>query len=335
MNTGFTRRHFCGLLSLVVLLVLSAPPVGAARSKQKKASRADADEIEQVEHAIKELEYDRARDILLVIIASPSANEQTLLDAHTLNGIVQRVLENDVEARLSFVYVLEHRPDYELPTGLSPKVTNFFELVRSEVAKRSTSLLSIETQPPGARVRLGAEDIGVTPIRRNVEPGRYDLTIAARDDGREHSFKVNVEAIPGKETSVRATLFQQAASEKEQEAYQERKAWHSVLLVGKLIGACVLIPSCGCCLAGNPLARGDLTQLNNMGNVACLPVSLVGLLSGLGLGLWGGADLVLGPKPPPLRVYHRIEVIPPVGHGKREESEITVDFVEQKHGMGF
>jgi hypothetical protein len=79
------------------------------------------------------LEYQVAADELLAVISDPQATPPELLEANLRAGIVQRVLGNDVEARLHFVYVFQRMPDAELPAGQPPKIAAFFELVRQEV----------------------------------------------------------------------------------------------------------------------------------------------------------------------------------------------------------
>lgn len=80
-----------------------------------------------------DLEYERAADELLAVITSPDATEEQLIEANLLAGIVKRVLGNNTEARLHFLYVLKRRPETTLEKGRSPKIRSFFNLVREEV----------------------------------------------------------------------------------------------------------------------------------------------------------------------------------------------------------
>ena len=107
--------------------------------------------LENARNAERELEYQQAKHTLVELFAAPGVSEQDLIEGHLLAGGIERVLENDTEARLHFLYVLRRRPDYVLPDESPPKVRNFFELVREEVRselKKAEPVKPAEVAPP-------------------------------------------------------------------------------------------------------------------------------------------------------------------------------------------
>lgn len=102
----------------------------AFASAQDKTVRAKIDEARELES---ELQYDVAAERLLEVIADGRATDEELMEANLRAGIVNRIIDNDVDARLHFNYVLQRAPDTKLPAGLAPKITTFFELIRREI----------------------------------------------------------------------------------------------------------------------------------------------------------------------------------------------------------
>jgi hypothetical protein len=292
----------------------------------KSAKRATPEaQLTRARQAMEELEYEQARDILVAVISAPETSQETLLQAHLLNGVVHRVLGNDVEARLSFLFVLERRPEIDLPPDLPPKVITFFELIRDEARPAARAArLSIKSEPAGAEVFLDDQPIGVAPIVTEVAAGLHNVVVVGMRDGEPSPAKVNLDVPAGKETGVMVELYETRVTADEQEAFGKRQVWHNIGWITKLAAALVLMPSCGCCVAGNPLARGDLTMLEQPANVGCLAFSVIGLCMGTAAGSWGVLDLVLGPGAPEVQVFHRVQVVPPSGHGSPWFEEIEV-----------
>ena len=97
---------------------------------QDKSVRAMIDEARELEG---ELQYDLAAERLLEAIADGRATGEELIEANLRAGIINRIIDNDVDARLHFNYVLQRAPETKLPAGLAPKITTFFELIRREI----------------------------------------------------------------------------------------------------------------------------------------------------------------------------------------------------------
>lgn len=158
---------------LSTLLFAAAPQTPGAHLERAQAFEND-------------LEYERAADELLIVITSPDATEEQLIEANLLAGIVKRVLGNNTEARLHFLYVLKRRPETTLDSSRSPKIRTFFDLVREEVGASEVNDAPplapdvvepqtpdpIEVPPPQERSLLRPTD------ERN-------LTRAANDDEQE------------------------------------------------------------------------------------------------------------------------------------------------------
>lgn len=79
------------------------------------------------------LEYETAAEELTIAAIDAGASDDERVEANLYAGMAHRILNRDVDAKLNFVYVLKHRPKTQLPAGTSPKIRNFFELVRQEV----------------------------------------------------------------------------------------------------------------------------------------------------------------------------------------------------------
>ncbi len=112
----------------VLLLGLCSRPVLAQADREPVTTY-----IEKAEAAEQNLEYEDAINLWLEVITHPDVQEEQLLNAHLRAGILQRVLKNDVEARIHFRFLLQKKPDYQLDPDLPPKIRGFFELIRQEV----------------------------------------------------------------------------------------------------------------------------------------------------------------------------------------------------------
>ena len=95
-----------------------------------------AEDLAEAKGAEAELDYQRAKILLVGLLDRPDLSETESLEAHYLAGQIERILGNDTEARLHFMSVLNKQPDWPLATETPPKVRTFFELVREEVKER-------------------------------------------------------------------------------------------------------------------------------------------------------------------------------------------------------
>jgi hypothetical protein len=149
------------LLAVVTAFVLSAgsalhaagPALHAAGPALHAAGPAAGPAVllDNARNAERELEYQQAKLMLVELFAAPGVTEAELVEGHLLAGSIERVLENDTEARLHFLFVLRRKPDHVLADDVPPKVRNFFELVREEVRaeiKKSEPVKADVVVPP-------------------------------------------------------------------------------------------------------------------------------------------------------------------------------------------
>jgi hypothetical protein len=121
---------FSVVAAVVAAVALAAPaPAKAAATPAERGEQL----LAGARRAERELEYPQAKRLLVELFSTPGVNEDTLIEGHLLAGAIERVLENDTEARLHFLYVLNRRPAWQMPETSPPKVRNFFELLREEV----------------------------------------------------------------------------------------------------------------------------------------------------------------------------------------------------------
>ena len=129
--------------------------------------------------------YDRAVDLWVEIIARDDVTEAQRMEANLHAGKLTRALGRDMEARIHFLYVLRRDPEYRLPKDVSPKIRNFYELVRQEVrmnapapspAPASPSVL-VEGSPTqiNALTQVRTEPVDITGL---TESFRQQVTLA-------------------------------------------------------------------------------------------------------------------------------------------------------------
>ena len=75
--------------------------------------------------------------------------------------------------------------------------------LKIELVKLKPARLKVVTDPPGAKVLLGGENMGAAPVDREIAPGKYALSVVA-DDYLPQSRRV--ELTSGKATEVRLVL---------------------------------------------------------------------------------------------------------------------------------
>jgi len=128
---------------------------------------------ELVERALKaerELDYDHASDLWIEVISHPHVSEDQRVFANFRAGSVACIRSKMVEARMHFTYVLERFPGYRLPPKTSPKIRNFFELVRQEV-KGHMEKSPDHPKPPGpAPAVSGPESMDKASISAQTDP---------------------------------------------------------------------------------------------------------------------------------------------------------------------
>lgn len=90
----------------------------------------------------------------MLAATDPAATDDEKLRAHLLAGIAHRVLGKDLDARVSFRYVLLHAPATTLPADSPPKVALFFESIRQELeAERAVANHKPSPEPAHQRGR--------------------------------------------------------------------------------------------------------------------------------------------------------------------------------------
>ena len=145
------------LATLVLVCALPSAPAAPAAAAAAGPDRGcsgntafigyAAELLAAAKRAERDLEYPQAKTILVELFCTPGVSDAALLEGHFLAGAIERVLENDTEARLHFLSVLKRQPDYPLAEDTPPKVRNFFELVREEV-KAELQRNELPPQPP-------------------------------------------------------------------------------------------------------------------------------------------------------------------------------------------
>ncbi len=111
--------------AIITVFAAAAPAPGGEASEARAR-------LDHVDRLVAELEYEQAREELLLLLDRDDLDDQTRLEANMKAGIVQRIIGHDVDARLHFINALTIDPDVTLPPGQPPKIRTFFELVRRE-----------------------------------------------------------------------------------------------------------------------------------------------------------------------------------------------------------
>lgn len=141
----------------------AAPATAAAVSPVERGNAL----LASAKRSERELEYPQAKTILVELFSTPGVSDAALIEGHFLAGAIERVLENDTEARLHFLYVLKRQPDYALADDAPPKVRNFFELVREEVKAEKKADVVVVPPPPPPPVEPPAKSL-VGPVVAGV-----------------------------------------------------------------------------------------------------------------------------------------------------------------------
>jgi hypothetical protein len=108
-----------------------------------------AQDLSEARTAEAELDYQRAKSLVVGLLGRSDLSEQERLESHFLAGQIERILGNDAEARVHFAAVLSKRPRWALGPEIPPKVRTFFEFVRIELqqSQRSDELTASALSP--------------------------------------------------------------------------------------------------------------------------------------------------------------------------------------------
>jgi|GEM_PF-2304188 len=134
-------RHV--LLACCLGLLLSPTAGHAKRKRQRPQQKQTAPSkdaaaraaLQRAKDAYAKLEMVTAAEELQAVVVDAHAPKEVLIEAHLLGGVVQRIMENDVAARLHFHNALDLDDSVELTGNHAPKVVAFFQLVKNEHQK--------------------------------------------------------------------------------------------------------------------------------------------------------------------------------------------------------
>ncbi len=139
------------------------------------ADAATAEEqLERARELYAELEYPAALEEAVEVTARPDATEDERTRAHLLAGIVARIMERDVDARMHFLRVLEKNPYEKLPPGQPPKIVTFYDLIQKEVQRdvlerKKARFMAMEREAAAAeQERLEQERLALEQEKRRL-----------------------------------------------------------------------------------------------------------------------------------------------------------------------
>ncbi len=320
------------LLPWLLLGLAAADGAGLEGPPQAPPSSGLDAALDEARAACRALDYDICAERALDVVADKRATDAQRFVAHGLAGEANRVMGKDVEARLSFRWILMRDPDAQLPPDTSPKIMTFFELVRGEVhdelaanGKILGALLDVETVPAGLEVFLGDQRLGKTPLTdARVPAGEHPLRI---ERGPTQTVELAIGTFDGGRTVVRAELdAAHAVSADELAAYDESVSTRDLLVTAGYVAMPVL------CVAG--CAAGLFTSVAWVFLNIDLSAAVAGMialpLAGAVAAAAAGAASTVGwatrPAPPTGGApVHRIEVRPPPGQGEPEVIELPAD----------
>ena len=127
-----------------------------------------AQDLAEARTAEAELDYQRAKSLVVGLLGRSDLSEQERLESHFLAGQIERILGNDAEARVHFGVVLSTRPQWVLGPEIPPKVRTFFEMVRIDVQAgrlHDEVIASVPAAPPAvAAPAVVAPAVSMGPI---------------------------------------------------------------------------------------------------------------------------------------------------------------------------
>ena len=124
------------------------------------ASDSAQDRIDRGKAALENLDYDAAADEFTFAAVHKDATLEERVQANLYAGIAHRILGRDVDAKLNFVFVLKQAPETQLPPGTQPKISNFYDLIRLEIAPNK----------PATSTPVAPEPVAASPPSPSVKP---------------------------------------------------------------------------------------------------------------------------------------------------------------------
>ena len=175
------------------------PPGPATRSQQQAAVKA----LEQGEAAYLEFKLKNAETALNQavegLLASPGELEdgEPAVRAALLLAQVLVARKQPDAAELVLERALQTLPGFPRGGQPPPDILSRIDQVRERMADRLTARLTVETEPPGADVRLNGVPVGRAPVQLDqLAPGPVRITISQGDRRRSRQ----VELIAGPQT---------------------------------------------------------------------------------------------------------------------------------------
>jgi len=297
----------------IVCVILFTSPLAAFAAEATPQLDVDA-EISRAELAYRELELEAAAQILTGVLAYEQTTPTQRFYGHLLNGMVHRILGNDTDARLSFLYVLRRSPNAELLPDAPPKVQTFFELVRDEVTggpaagKAARGTVVVRSTPPGLALSSPAGAVGTSPARITANAPLLHLSVQV-PGGATVSFDVPV-AVDA-ETVVEVAADVALVTRQQREDHEEARSSYWIWLFTK--AGVAVVGGAGFGVGAYLLTSGvhNRSTAESVAGGAGVAVGGALLLGGAGLALW---DLVGGgPRDPTARRYHIVRVTGPGG----------------------
>lgn len=127
--------------------------------------------IERGKVALDQLEYESAAEEMTIVAVSKDATLEEQVEANLYAGIAHRVLGRDVDAKLNFVFVLTHAPETKLPANTTPKIQNFYDLIRLEVERTRRVEKQVDSPAPTASSTLPDETASATTTAESKPAG--------------------------------------------------------------------------------------------------------------------------------------------------------------------
>jgi hypothetical protein len=199
-----------------------------------------AERIARGRAACDALEFDVAALELGLAARDSRATEAERLEANLWAGAAHRVLGQDTDARLHFLYVLRREPGRPAPADFAPKIADFYALVREEVTMSTTSPAPASAPPePPPPTGPGLPAIGAVGGSALVLVGSAAVVVGAgpwfaHDAARTALLQAAQEGSDGTEAANR-----QAA------ARESWESWGGPLVVGGAIAAALGVVAAG------------------------------------------------------------------------------------------
>ncbi len=175
--------------AIILILFLFATPVFSGTQSLFHTSYLQGKEY------YKKFELDKAIEALEKALISIGENEDetSILDAYSILG-VSYISQGHIEkAKEYYGKILKTNPSFQLPEDhVSPKVTKVFNEAKAQIQSYS-SLVSISSNPPFAKIFIDNEEKGITPLTLELSPNKeYQLALLKEGfKGFHKTFKVS------------------------------------------------------------------------------------------------------------------------------------------------